>query len=143
MIYKTSSTEETEELGRMLAEKIDEKNQPRAFVAMRGEMGVGKTAFVRGFASFFGVRGVKSPTYTVINEYSARRQIFHLDTYRIESDEDLFSIGFDDYLSRSGIIICEWSENISDFIPGDAITVSISRDGETGRIIEITEGSVC
>ena len=143
MIYKTSSTEETEELGRMLAEKIDAQNLPRAFVAMRGEMGVGKTAFVRGFASYFGIRCVKSPTYTVINEYSGRRPIFHLDTYRIESEDDLYSIGFDDYLTRSGIIICEWSENIPEFIPSDAITVSISRDGELGRIIEITEVSAC
>lgn len=143
MIYKTNSTEETEELGRMLAEKIDEKNPPRAFVAMRGEMGVGKTAFVRGFAAYFGIRGVKSPTYTVINEYCGRRPIFHLDTYRIESEDDLLSIGFDDYLSRNGIIICEWSENIPEFIPSDAITVTISRDGESGRIIEITEERVC
>ena len=139
MIYNTYSTEETEMLGASLAERLDRKNEPRTFIAMRGEMGVGKTAFVRGFASFFGIRSVKSPTYTVINEYRGRRQIFHLDTYRIESEDDLYSIGFEDYLARDGIIICEWSENIADFIPSGAITVSISRNGESGRIIEITE----
>ena len=139
MTYNTYSTEETEMLGARLAEKLDQKNEPRAFIAMRGEMGVGKTAFVRGFASFFGIRSVKSPTYTVINEYRGRRKIFHLDTYRIESEDDLYSIGFDDYLAHDGIIICEWSENITEFIPSGAITVSISRNGESGRIIEITE----
>ena len=139
MIYKTKSTEETEEIGRILGKKLDTGPAVRCFIAMRGEMGVGKTAFVRGLASHFGIRTVKSPTYTIVNEYRGRVPIYHFDTYRIESEDDLYSIGFDDYVRKNGITVCEWSENIEDFLPDDAITVTISRDGENGRIIEITE----
>ena len=138
MIYYTKSDAETEAVGRELAMRLEGADITRAAVAMRGEMGVGKTAFVRGLASHFGITRVKSPTYTKVNEYRGRLNVYHFDTYRIESDDDLYSIGFDDYIERPGICICEWSENISDFIPRGAITVSITRDGENGRIIEIT-----
>lgn len=138
MVYKTNSTEQTEEIGRQLGKKLDTPLFVRAFIAMRGEMGVGKTAFVRGLASHFGIARVKSPTYTIVNEYRGRVPIYHFDTYRIESEDDLYSIGFDDYVEKAGISICEWSENIEDFIPADALTVTITRDGENGRIIEIT-----
>ena len=127
MIYSTKSAEETEELGRTLAEKLCTGKVDSAFIALRGEMGVGKTAFVRGFASFFGILGVKSPTYTVVNEYRGSCNIFHFDMYRIESEDDLLSIGFDDYVRRRGFSIAEWSENVEDFLPDDLITVTISR----------------
>ncbi len=141
MIYHTKSTEESENVGRQLAEKFDSDGVRRAFVAMRGEMGVGKTAFVRGFASYFGIRTVKSPTYSIVNEYkSCAISIFHFDMYRIESDDDLFSIGYDDYIEREGYAFVEWSENIDSFIPKDAIFVNISRSAENTehRNIEIT-----
>lgn len=139
MIYTTNNAEETEKVGFSLAEKIDTDARARAFIALRGEMGVGKTAFVRGFASYFGIKGVKSPTYTVVNEHIGKRKIFHFDMYRIESEDDLYSIGFDEYVESDGICIVEWSENISEFIPDDALTVTISRvDGdESKRKIEI------
>ena len=139
MIYITNNAEETEKIGRTLAEKIDTDGMPKAFIALHGEMGVGKTAFVRGFASFFGITKVKSPTYTVVNEYLGKRKIFHFDMYRIESEDDLFSIGFDEYTATDGICIVEWSENISDFIPEDAIFVTVSRvpNCESQRKIEI------
>ena len=140
MIYYTKSTQETEDLGRELAKKLDTGATSRAFIAMRGEMGVGKTAFVRGFASHFGVTGVKSPTYTIVNEYRGRVAIYHFDTYRIDGEDDLYSIGFDDYIEKCGFCICEWSEKIEDFLPSDAITVTISRGtDECDRRIEITE----
>ena len=113
-----------------------------AFVAMRGEMGVGKTAFVRGFASYFGICGVKSPTYSIVNEHrSDKASIFHFDMYRVESEDDLLSVGFYDYLSKEGYSIVEWSENIDEFIPSDAIFVTISRtaENENYRTIEISE----
>jgi len=139
MIYKTNSAEETENLGRELAKKLDTGKVDSAFIALRGEMGVGKTAFVRGFASHFEIFGVKSPTYTVVNEYHGRRNIYHFDMYRIESEDDLYSIGFDDYVKRAGYSISEWSENVVDFLPNELITVEISRDAENtnARIIEI------
>ena len=139
MIEITRSPEETERVGAMLAQKLDEGGVKRAFIAMRGEMGVGKTAFTRGFASHFGISGVKSPTYTIVNEYRGRVRIYHFDMYRICDGGDLYSIGYDDYVESDGYCIAEWSENIVEEIPEDAIFVTISRlDTETdGRRIEI------
>jgi len=139
MLFITDSTEETEAVGRSLAKKIEECGISRAFIAMRGEMGVGKTAFVRGFASELGISNVKSPPYTVVNEYRGRKNIYHFDMYRIESEDDLYSIGFDDYVDRDGFCIAEWSENVEDFLPHDLIYVSIRRspESEARREIEI------
>ncbi len=142
MIYKTTSAEETEKIGALLAEKLDTGGVRRAFIAFRGEMGVGKTAFTRGFSAYFGITGVKSPTYTVVNEHRGRASIYHFDMYRIESDDDLYSIGFDEYVERDGYCIAEWSENVEDMLPPDIITVELTRvpDNESARTITITAG---
>ena len=141
MIFNSNSATETENIGALLAKRIEEKKLSRAFVALFGEMGVGKTAFTRGFCNHLGISGVKSPTYTVVNEYRAKIPVFHFDMYRIETEDDLYSIGFDDYVMARGICISEWSENITDFLPEDAIKVKLSRvEGDTEkRIIEIEE----
>lgn len=139
----TKSPEETEAVGKRLAEDLEARGIRRAFIAMRGEMGVGKTAFTRGFASHFGISGVKSPTYTIVNEYRGRARIFHFDMYRICDGDDLYSIGYDDYVETDGYCIAEWSENIENEIPKGAIFVTISRT-ETGpeeRRIEINENT--
>ena len=143
MLFHTNSAEETEKIGKLLAEKFDTGGIENAFIALRGEMGVGKTAFVRGFASAFDIRGVKSPTYTVVNEYRGRKKIYHFDMYRIESEDDLYSIGYDEYISSNAYSIVEWSENITDFIPEGAITVTIERapTGEGERNITIDMGA--
>ena len=140
LVYKSKSFEDTELIGERLARLLFEKKITRAFIAMRGEMGVGKTAFSRGFCRFFGIKGVKSPTYTVVNEYRGLVRIFHYDMYRITSEDDLISTGFDDYCEAEGYVIAEWSENVEDMIPYDAIFVTIGRDGadENFRDIEIT-----
>ena len=139
MKYTTGSPSETEKIGFMLAQSLDGKGQKRAFIALRGEMGVGKTAFVRGFAGYFGIKSVKSPTYTIVNEYKANASVFHFDMYRIESEDDLLSIGYDDYVCSDGYCIAEWSENVEEDLPADAITVTISRTsgGDDERLIEI------
>lgn len=138
MVYTTNNTEETEAVGYKLAKKLNEKGIKRLFIAMRGEMGVGKTAFTRGFASYFGISGVKSPTYTIVNEYRGETNIYHFDMYRLQTDDDLYSIGFDDYIEKDGFCIAEWSENIDGFLPDNSIFVTISRtDAENKRIIEI------
>lgn len=143
MIYLTKSPAETEAIGAALASSLEERGLKRAFIAMRGEMGVGKTAFTRGFASHFGINGIKSPTYTIVNEHVGRVKIFHFDMYRITDGDDLYSIGYDDYIEADGYCIAEWSENIEKEIPEDAIFVTILRvDGDTeGRRIEIDENS--
>lgn len=125
--YNVKCAEETELLGRALAERLDRAGITRAFIAMRGEMGVGKTAFTRGFASYFAISAVKSPTYTVLNEYRGTRRIHHFDFYRITDGDDLYSIGFDDLIEAEGYCIGEWSENVTDFLPKERITVTISR----------------
>ena len=134
--YLTRSPEETEAIGEKLAAAIGDR--PFAFVALYGEMGVGKTAFVRGFCRRFGIDRVKSPTYTVVNEYRGTASVFHLDLYRLKDEDDLLSVGYDDYLARRGFLLCEWSEKIPGAIPKDAIRVTIAKtDGENGRKITV------
>ncbi len=138
LTFLTNSPEETEAIGKRLAAALDKTDTKSAVIAMHGEMGVGKTAFVRGFAGELGIRGVKSPTYTVVNEYRGKRRVFHYDMYRVESEDDLISTGFDDYLMTDGYLIAEWSENVAEYLPDDSILVTVSRtDFESGRKIEI------
>ena len=143
MTVYTKSPQETEAVGKALAQQLEAKGIKRAFIAMRGEMGVGKTAFTRGFASHFDITGVKSPTYTIVNEHVGRAKLYHFDMYRITDGDDLYSIGYDDYIEADGYCIAEWSENIENDIPSGAIFVTISRvDGNTEeRRIEIDENS--
>lgn len=143
MTVITKSAEETEKIGKELAERLENAGIKHAFIAMRGEMGVGKTAFTRGFASHFGISGIKSPTYTIVNEHRGRVNIYHFDMYRISDGDDLYSIGYDDYVDAEGFCIAEWSENIEDDIPEGAIFVTISRvDGcPEERRIEINENT--
>lgn len=138
MVYITNSYDETKNIGYELARRLDEANIKRAFIALRGEMGVGKTAFTSGFGAYFGIKGVKSPTYTVVNEYVGRAKIFHFDMYRIEDGDDLYSIGYDDYIESDGYSVCEWSENITEYIPEGAITVTIERTSECEEQRKIT-----
>jgi len=131
------STAETEEAGAALAREIL-ASCSRCFVALEGDLGAGKTAFVRGFASVLspGSR-VKSPTYTIVNEYRRGAvPLFHFDLYRMEDPDSLDSIGFDEYVS-TGICIAEWSENLGDRRPENALTVSILKRGENEREIII------
>ncbi len=141
MTYFTKSAEETEAVGYELARRLEDLGKRRAFIAMRGEMGVGKTAFTRGFASYFGISGVKSPTYTIVNQHSGRVNLYHFDMYRITDGDDLYSIGYDDYVEADGYCIAEWSENIEEDIPEGAVYVTITRiygrEGE--RRIDIDE----
>ena len=129
VIYTTCAVE-TEQCGAELAAQLlGDATLPR-FVALFGDLGVGKTAFVRGFASVVTPgSAVRSPTFSLVNEYRARPlSLFHFDMYRIESEDDLLSIGFDDYLTRNGFCLTEWSENILEFIPSESVRVTIEKD---------------
>ena len=135
-IFNSHSTEETEQIARNFATKLD-TGKPE-FVAMFGDLGVGKTAFVRGVASLLasGAR-VKSPTFTVVNEYHGDKlPLYHFDVYRITDDDDLYSTGFYDY-PGTGVCVCEWSENIPEAIPDGAYSVSIEYVDEEKRRITI------
>ena len=120
------SSEETEALGASVARELEERGIKRAFIALFGEMGVGKTAFSRGFGRYLGVSNMKSPTYTVCNEHRGRVKIHHFDFYRITDGDDLYSIGYDDYLDR-GICIVEWSENIPYALPESYLVLNIEK----------------
>lgn len=140
MIFTSKSAKDTQDIGYELAKKLYTGGNKSAVIAMRGEMGVGKTAFTLGFASFFEIRGVKSPTYAVMNQYSNKDvKIYHFDMYRIDDEDELYSIGYDDYIDAEGYKIIEWSENIDYVLPSDAIYVKIDRvaDDECARTVEI------
>ncbi|MBE6633835.1 MAG: tRNA (adenosine(37)-N6)-threonylcarbamoyltransferase complex ATPase subunit type 1 TsaE [Ruminococcaceae bacterium] len=126
----TQSAEQTEQCGAELAEKMLEDSSIPPFVALYGDLGVGKTAFVRGFTSVISPRSaVRSPTFALVNEYRAKpRSVFHFDMYRISNDDDLVSIGFYDYLERPGICLVEWSENIPYALPDDFVRVRIEKN---------------
>ena len=126
----TSNAIETEEVGKNLAEKMQKDPSLPPFVALYGDLGVGKTAFVRGFASVISPTStVRSPTFALVNEYRAKpRALFHFDMYRIDSEDDLYSIGFYDYLDRNGICLVEWSEKIPFALPDSYLRVTIEKD---------------
>ena len=135
----SASEQDTEALGRALVQRL----QPGAVVAFTGDLGAGKTAFTRGLARGLGIAMcVTSPTYTIVNEYlSGRLPLFHFDMYRLGSADELFDIGWEDYLTRGGVCAVEWSEQVSGALPEDAVWVDIARgDDENDRIITITGG---
>ena len=132
----THSAEETESFGRELAEKLAESSK-KYFIALYGDLGAGKTAFVRGLASVLspGSR-VKSPTYTIVNEYRRGKiPLFHFDLYRISDEDELSDIGFEEYL-ENGICVAEWSENLSELMPKDAVKIKITKLSDNEREIE-------
>ena len=138
MIYQTHSPEETEQIGALLAKKLT----PGTVIAFEGDLGAGKTAFTRGLAKGLGcTEPVTSPTYTIVNEYiSGKMPLFHFDMYRLSSADDLFDIGWEDYLERGGVCAVEWSENVADALE-NAITVTIEKTGEESRKITIEGGA--
>ncbi len=129
-IIYTSDVAGTEQCGRDLANTFLSDPTLPHFVALYGDLGVGKTAFVRGFASVISPAAlVRSPTFALVNEYHAKPlSLFHFDMYRIDSEDDLISIGYDDYLMRPGICLVEWSEKIPEAIPEDALRVTIEKN---------------
>ena len=137
MKYTTNSPVETESVGAALAKVL----KPGTVIAYRGDLGAGKTAFTRGLARGLGFLDmVTSPTYTIVNEYlGGRLPLFHFDMYRLASSDDLWDIGWEDYLERGGICAVEWSENVEDALE-NAISVTIEKLGEESRRITIEGG---
>ena len=136
MILYTNSEKETEAAGAEFAASLP----GGTVVALYGDLGAGKTAFVRGMAKAFGIdEGVCSPTFTIVNEYIGKRELFHFDMYRLGSSDELFDIGWEDYLNRGGVCAVEWSENVEDAFEGDEIVVRIEKTSDSGRKIMIGE----
>ena len=134
MEFITQSPEQTEALGFALGQRLS----PGDIIAYKGDLGAGKTAFTRGLAKGLGcTEQVTSPTYTIVNEYlSGRLPLFHFDMYRLASSEDLWGIGWDDYLDRNGVCAVEWSENVEDAME-NALWVTIESLGGDGRRITL------
>lgn len=136
-IITTKTPEETERVGAELAKTLT-ASEKKYFVALYGDLGAGKTVFVRGFTGIVspGSR-VKSPTYTIVNEYrKGKIPVFHFDLYRIGSTDELDGFGFEEYV-ENGLCIAEWSENLGDMLPENLIRVTIEKAGESERIITI------
>ena len=136
MTYITHSPEETEQLGAAVASSL---GSSPAFIALYGDMGAGKTAFVRGLASVLspGSR-VKSPTYTIVNEYRrGTLALFHFDLCRLSDANELDSFGFDEYVTE-GHCVVEWADILGDDLPDGAIRITIERDGENDRTVTVS-----
>ena len=137
MEFLTNSPEETEKIGAALGKIL----APGTVIAYRGDLGAGKTAFTRGLARGLGyTEPVTSPTYTIVNEYlGGRLPLFHFDMYRLASADDLWDIGWEDYLDRAGVCAVEWSENVEEALE-DAVFITIEKTGEESRRITIEGG---
>ncbi len=141
MDYISNGVEDTEALGEALANTL----KPGTVVAFSGDLGAGKTAFTRGLARGLGIRErVTSPTFTIVNEYEGGRlPLFHFDMYRLGSEDELYDIGWEDYLARGGVCAVEWSENIAEALEDGCIRVDIRRGAEEDqRILSITGADV-
>ena len=136
MEYRTETPQETEALGEALGRVLP----PGSVVAYTGGLGAGKTAFTRGLARGLGIQDrVTSPTYTIVNEYEGRLPLFHFDMYRLGDEDELFDIGWEDYLNRGGVCAVEWSERVEDALPPGTVVVTIERrpDKEDWRTVTV------
>ncbi len=135
MTIITNSEDETVSAGRDFSSKLS----PGSVVALYGDLGSGKTAFVRGMSEGLGLNArVSSPTFTIVNEYLGDVPLFHFDMYRLSGEDELFEIGWEDYLIRGGVCAVEWSENVEGAFFDDTIRVKIEKLSETSRKITIT-----
>ena len=140
MEFITRNEAETEALGQRLGAQL----KPGTVIAYYGDLGAGKTAFTRGIARGLEILDrVTSPTYTIVNEYEGRLPLFHFDMYRLDSSDDLFDIGWEDYLARGGVCCVEWSERVEDVLT-EALVISIRKDPTDENIRHISiKGGEC
>ena len=137
MTHTTHSEKETEALGAEFAAKLPDG----AVIALYGDLGCGKTAFVRGMARGMGLGClVNSPTFTIVNEYIGARSLFHFDMYRLGGADELYDIGWEDYLGRNGVCAVEWSENVPGAFEGDEYVIRFEKLSDTDRSITIEGG---
>lgn len=140
MVYYTNSDKETEAVGEQFGRTVKDGT----VVAMYGDLGAGKTAFVRGMARGMGItERVSSPTFTIVNEYLGERTLIHFDMYRLGSADELFDIGWEDYIARGAVCAVEWSENVEEAFYGDEVRLTIEKTGDSSRKITIEEADVC
>ena len=140
MVYYTNSDKETEAIGEQFGRSVKDGT----VIAMYGDLGAGKTAFVRGMARGMGItERVSSPTFTIVNEYLGDRTLIHFDMYRLGSADELFDIGWEDYLARDAVCAVEWGENVEEAFYGDEIRLTIEKLSDTSRKITVEGADVC
>lgn len=139
MIFESNSVEETIEIGKKFAENLSIGD----VICLEGDLGAGKTHFVKGVAEFFNIKAdkVSSPTFTLINEYSGEISIYHFDCYRLETEQEALEIGIEEYLYGDGITIIEWPSKIKGLIPTDAVQIQIKHLESSKRSINILDHS--
>jgi len=130
----SKSAEQTKKIARNFAKKHIKGND---IIALYGELGAGKSVFVKGLASYYNIneRKVKSPTYTILNIYDGNLKVYHLDLYRIGDIEEIYYLGYEDFSNSGGITIIEWAEKIEDILPADIYKVKILIEGKNKRKI--------
>lgn len=132
--FHTKSPAETHEIAKAFASSL----KGGEVIALKGDIGVGKTVFTKGLAAGLGITAnVTSPTFNIVKQYSGRLPLYHFDVYRITDPDEMLEIGFEEYLYSGAVVVIEWPELISDLIPQDAIIITIEREGEEGRKISI------
>lgn len=141
-VFESYSYDDTKEIAANIAKGFSGGE----FVAMYGDLGAGKTAFVQGFAKSLGIEShITSPTFTIVNEYEGRLPLYHFDVYRISDPDEMYEIGYDEYINSNGVCIVEWAELIEDLFPDEYYKITILKDAEKGYayrkiIIEKTGG---
>ena len=128
----TNSERETYDFAYNFAKEIKDNE----VICLNGDLGAGKTVFVRGFAKYFGINETSSPTFAIVNEYNGDRDIYHFDVYRLSDEEEFYNIGGEEYFDR-GICIIEWSHNIVDALPPKRIEITIEKIDDTTREINV------
>lgn len=127
------SEEETEALGGRIAAHLF----PGTFIALWGELGTGKTALSRGIGKGLGADGVMSPTFTIVQEHAGRLPLYHFDVYRLHGGNELYDVGFSEYLDAGGVILMEWPEHVRDTLPKARLDIHIQGSGNEERKIEL------
>lgn len=136
MTITSQNLEQTEALAKEMATLIKAKD----FIALRGDLGAGKTAFVRGLVGALGYEYATSPTFSIVHEYETQPTVFHMDLYRLHDVADLFDLGYEDYTERNGVILMEWPERAESILPPNRLEISIryGQEGDDTRIITLT-----
>ena len=128
-VFESYSYEDTHKI----ADEIAKNLTGGEFIAMYGDLGAGKTAFVQGLAKSLGIENhITSPTFTIVNEYEGRLPLYHFDVYRIADPDEMYEIGYEEYVDSDGVCIVEWAELIEDLFPNDYYKITILKDEEKG-----------
>lgn len=134
--FETRSDEETREVGRAVAQKLPAS----ALVLLSGELGAGKTTLVKGIVDGLGIAGaddVSSPTYTIVHEYGEPVRVYHVDLYRLDTEEEVRGFGFEELLDRRALVLVEWGERFPQLLPRERIEITIDATGESSRRITV------